>query len=52
MTWSVKAICTRLRERSGRQTRRLYRATDLGKTMLEDAREKVRELFGELFEEQ
>jgi len=27
-------------ERSGRQTRRLYRATDLGKTMLEDAREK------------
>lgn len=37
-------------ERSGRQVRRLYRATDLGKTMLEDAREKVRELFGELFE--
>ena len=39
-------------ERSGRQIRRLYRATDLGKTMLGDAREKVRELFGELFEEQ
>lgn len=38
-------------ERSGRQIRRLYRATDLGRTMLEDAREKVRELFGELFEE-
>lgn len=39
-------------ERSGRQIRRFYRATDLGKTMLEEAREKVRELFGELFEEQ
>lgn len=39
-------------EKSGRQIRRLYRANDLGKTMLEDAREKVCELFGELFEEQ
>jgi DNA-binding PadR family transcriptional regulator len=38
-------------ERSGRQSRRLYRATDLGKMMLEDAKQKVRELFGELFEE-
>lgn len=38
-------------ERSGRQSRRLYRATDLGKMTLEDAKEKVRELFGELFEE-
>lgn len=38
-------------ERSGRQVRRIYRATDLGKTTLEDAKEKVRELFGELFEE-
>nr|MDZ8282742.1 PadR family transcriptional regulator [Nostoc sp. ChiSLP01] len=37
-------------ERSGRQNRRLYRATDLGKMTLEDAKEKVRELFGELFE--
>jgi PadR family transcriptional regulator, regulatory protein PadR len=37
-------------ERSGRQTRRCYRATDLGKITLEDAKEKVRELFGELFE--
>lgn len=39
-----------IEERSGWH-RRLYRATDLGKTMLEDAREKVCELFGELFEE-
>jgi len=38
-------------ERIGRQSRRLYRATDAGKLMLEDAKEKVRELFGELFEE-
>ncbi|MBD2497643.1 PadR family transcriptional regulator [Nostoc sp. FACHB-280] len=38
-------------EKSGRQHRRLYRATDLGKITLEDAKQKVRELFGELFEE-
>lgn len=38
-------------ERSGRQNRRMYRATPLGKVVLEDAKEKVRELFGELFEE-
>jgi len=37
-------------EKSGRHSRRLYRATDLGKMTLEDAKEKVRELFGELFE--
>ncbi|WP_229497818.1 PadR family transcriptional regulator [Nostoc mirabile] len=40
-----------IEQRSGRQSRRLYRATDLGKMTLEDAKEKVRELFGELFEE-
>nr|WP_224085589.1 PadR family transcriptional regulator [Nostoc sp. MS1] len=38
-------------EKLGRQNRRLYRATDLGKTTLENAKEKVRELFGELFAE-
>nr|WP_313931693.1 PadR family transcriptional regulator [Nostoc punctiforme] len=37
-------------ERSGRHSRRLYRTTELGKTTLEDAKEKVKELFGELFE--
>jgi len=37
-------------ERSGRQLRKLYRATPLGKAMLEEAKEKVQELFGELFE--
>lgn len=39
-------------ERSGRHSRRLYRATPLGKEALEAAKEKVRELFGELFEEE
>ncbi|NMG05707.1 PadR family transcriptional regulator [Brasilonema sp. UFV-L1] len=37
-------------ERSGKHSRRVYRATALGKEALEDAKQKVRELFGELFE--
>jgi DNA-binding PadR family transcriptional regulator len=37
--------------REGRQARRLYRATPSGRKALASAREKVRELFGELFEE-
>lgn len=37
-------------ERSGRQLRKFYRATPLGKAMLEEAKGKVHELFGELFE--
>ena len=39
------------KERSGRISRRLYRATPSGKRALAKAKEKVRELFGELFEE-
>lgn len=39
-----------MEERSGRQSRRLYRITELGKVTLEDAKVKVKELFGELFE--
>jgi PadR family transcriptional regulator PadR len=35
--------------REGRRGRRLYRATPLGRRALAGAREKVRELFGELF---
>lgn len=31
--------------------RRVYRATKIGRTVLQAARERVRELFGELFEE-
>ncbi len=37
--------------RHGRSARRVYRATHLGRRALAAAREKVRELFGELFEE-
>jgi len=37
--------------RSGRQSRREYRATPMGRKALTAAKEKVRELFGELFEE-
>ncbi len=36
--------------RSGRSRRRLYRATPAGRKALESARQKVRELFGELIE--
>jgi PadR family transcriptional regulator len=39
-------------KRDGRQVRRLYRATPAGRKALETAKEKVRELFGELFEEE
>jgi DNA-binding PadR family transcriptional regulator len=38
-------------ERNGRWARKVYRATPLGRKALEAAREKVRELFGELFED-
>jgi len=38
-------------ERSGRSIRRLYRATARGKRALAEAKEKVRELFGELLED-
>jgi DNA-binding PadR family transcriptional regulator len=38
-------------QREGRKMRRVYRTTAQGRRALEAAREKVRELFGELFEE-
>jgi PadR family transcriptional regulator, regulatory protein PadR len=38
-------------KRDGRQARRLYRITPVGRKALKDAKEKVRELVGELFEE-
>ena len=37
-------------ERLGKTSRRVYRATPLGRKALAAAREKVSELFGELFE--
>ena len=39
------------KELSEGRMRRLYRITSIGEIALESAREKVRELFGELFEE-
>ncbi|HVY47337.1 MAG TPA: PadR family transcriptional regulator [Minicystis sp.] len=39
------------RERAGKRLRRVYRATRKGKLALAGAKEKVRELFGELFED-
>jgi PadR family transcriptional regulator, regulatory protein PadR len=38
-------------ERNGKQSRRLYRLTARGKAALVDAKKKVQELFGELFED-
>jgi len=38
-------------KREGRQTRRFYRATAAGRKALKRAKEKVRELVGEIFEE-
>jgi DNA-binding PadR family transcriptional regulator len=37
-------------ERSGKRSRRMYHATALGREVLEAARQKVSELFGELLE--
>jgi len=38
-------------QRSGKSSRRMYFATPLGRKMLATAKDKVSELFGELFEE-
>ncbi len=37
-------------ERDGRRSRRVYRATPAGRKAFKVAKERVRELFGELFE--
>jgi PadR family transcriptional regulator len=39
-------------ERSGKSSRRMYRATPSGRKALQVAREKVSELFGELLEDE
>jgi len=39
------------RARAGRSVRRLYRATPLGQAALEEAKDKVRELFREILAE-
>ena len=38
--------------RAGKSSRRIYRATARGRRAIKSAKEKVRELFGELFEVQ
>jgi PadR family transcriptional regulator len=39
-------------ERSGKSTRRIYRATSLGRRVLASAKGKVSELFGEMLEDE
>lgn len=39
------------KERAGKRTRRFYKITPQGQAALNDAKEKVKELFGELFED-
>lgn len=39
------------KRREGKRMRRFYRATRRGESALEAAKQKVRELFGELFEQ-
>jgi len=46
-----KGYLTSTEEREGRRIRRLYHITPAGRTALQEAKEKVQELFGELFEE-
>ena len=46
-----KGYLTSTEERSGSTARRIYRATPAGCRALVAAKQKVRELFGELFEE-
>jgi len=47
-----KGLLTSVKQRSGGSERRVYRATKAGHSALAAAKAKVRELFGELFEEQ
>jgi PadR family transcriptional regulator len=37
-------------ERNGKSARRMYKLTPLGRTALRTARQRVKELFGEMFE--
>lgn len=46
-----KGYLRSVRERRGKESRRLYRATPLGRKVLAAARDKVSELFGELLED-
>lgn len=46
-----KGLLTSTKKRSGAVERRVYRATSSGGAALAAAKDKVRELFGELFED-
>ncbi len=46
-----KGLLRSSEQRAGRSARRVYRATPAGRRALNAAKKKVRELFGELFEE-
>jgi DNA-binding PadR family transcriptional regulator len=47
----ARGFLTSKEERRGSATRRVYRATAAGRRALTAAKHKVRELFGELFED-
>jgi DNA-binding PadR family transcriptional regulator len=47
-----RGLLTSVEERSGSAARRVYRATAAGREALAAAKLKVRELFGELFEDE
>lgn len=47
----AKGYLRSVEERSGKLARRVYRATALGQKALENARQKVSELFAELYED-
>jgi DNA-binding PadR family transcriptional regulator len=47
-----RGLLTSTEERSGSAARRVYRATPAGREALATAKLKVRELFGELFEDE
>jgi DNA-binding PadR family transcriptional regulator len=48
----AKGYLKATKQRNGRRIRRLYRATPAGRRVLAAAKAKVRELFGELFEDE
>jgi len=47
-----KGLVTSAKKRAGGSERRVYRATSAGREALLSAKASVRELFGELFEEE
>jgi DNA-binding PadR family transcriptional regulator len=47
-----KGLLTSVKQRMGGTERRIYRATKAGRAALSVAKARVRELFGELFEQE